>query len=89
MFLHFQIVLLVVTGPQYVHQPQSTAAAELKDSGVDVYAVGIGSSAVPLELGSVASRPEFVFQAGAATLPILSSQLTAMIHRGMLYKHHF
>lgn len=89
MFLHFQIVVLVVTGPQYMHQPLSTAAAKLKDSGVDVYAVGIGPSVVPLELGSVASRPEFVFQASAATLPTLSSQLTAMIHKGMLYKHHF
>lgn len=82
--------MLVTTGPQSTQQPLDTpladAAAQLKDSGVDVYSFGIGPNVVPSELEAVASRPEYVFRSQTASLPILASQLSAMIRTGKTYK---
>lgn len=90
-FVCLQIAVLVTTGPQDMHQPLSTpladAAAELQNAGVDVYSVGIGPNVVLSELEAVASRPEYVFKAQTASLPIISSQLTDMIHQGKLFHH--
>ncbi|KAJ7381082.1 hypothetical protein OS493_004680, partial [Desmophyllum pertusum] len=79
------IALLVTTGPQSTQQPLDTpladAAAQLKDIGVDVYSFGIGPNVVPSELEAIGSRPEYVFRPKTADLPILSSQLDAMIRQ--------
>ena len=87
MFFCFQIALLVVTGPQDMHQPQYTpladAAGELENAGVEVFALSIGPSVVPSELEAIASRPENIFSANAvSSLPILASQLTDMMRQG-------
>lgn len=81
--------MLVTTGPQSTQQPLDTpladAAAQLKDTGVDIYSLGIGPNVVPSELEAIASRPENVLRSQTASLPIIASQLNAMIRSGKVY----
>ena len=47
-----------------------------------MYAIGIGPDVVLSQLETIASRPEYGFRTEAASLPIVSSQLTDMIRQG-------
>ena len=44
------------------YTPLATAAQPLKDSGIQVYALGVGPNFDEQELNDVASRPENVYQ---------------------------
>lgn len=61
-----QVLVLMSDGASNVGGDPSSVAKELRSSGIDIYAIGIGSSISRRELMSIASKPSgrYVFQAG-------------------------
>lgn len=58
------------------------AASQLKNGGVDVFAIGYGTGVVPSQLEAIGSRPSYVFTPQTSSLPIVSSQIISRITQG-------
>lgn len=58
------------------------ATSQLKNGGVDVFAIGYGTGVVPSQLEAIGSRPSYVFTPQTSSLPIVSSQIISRITQG-------
>lgn len=94
MFFYFQITLLIITKPQNIHQPQYTPLTnttnKLKNTNIKIFTLNIKPNIIPSKLKTITSKPKNIFSTNTiSSLPILTSQLTNIIHQNKHFHYNY